>query len=136
MSEFSLAKCMNMILFLCKDGIYKTKLNKEMFYADFKHFKDFGKSITGLKYNHAPFGPVPLMYTVLINSLIEKRKISVKEIPYGSTDTRGDDIVAEQYDAPESPQLSVFTDSELQAILSVKSFFSSFSSRKITGYSH
>jgi len=137
LSEFSLAKCLNMILFLCKDGIYKTKLNKEMFYADFKHLKDFGKSITGPKYNHAPFGPVPLMYTVLIGSLIEKRKISVKEIPYSGTDARGDDIVAEQYDAAEScPQLSIFSDSELQTILSVKSFFSSFSSRKITSYSH
>lgn len=133
---FSLVKCMNMILFLCKDGIYKTKLNKEMFYADFKHFKDFGKSITGLKYVHAPYGPVPLMYTVLLGSLIEKRKITVKEIVYGGTDARGDDIIAEQYDAAGSPQLSVFSDSELHTILTVKSHFSSFSSRRITNFSH
>ena len=136
LSVFSLEKCINMILSLCSGGIYKTKLNKEMFYADFKHFRDHGRSITGLKYIHARYGPVPLMYTVLLGSLIEKRKITVQEISYGEADTGGDDIIAEQYDAAEKPQLSVFSDSELHTILSVKSHFSTFSSRKITSFSH
>jgi len=135
-SEFSLTKCMNMILFLCRGGLFKTKLNKEMFYADFKHFKDFGKSITGLKYVHAPYGPVPMMYQVLLGSLIEKRKITISEIPFGGVDSRGEDIIAEQCDAAEEPLLSVFSDAELQTILWVKNYFLPFTSRKITEFSH
>jgi hypothetical protein len=102
-----------------------------MFYADFKHFKDFGKSITGLKYVPAPYGPVPMMYQVLLGSLIEKRKITISEIYFRGVDSKGEDIIAEQCDAAEEPLLSIFSDAELQTMLFVKKYFSSFTSRKM-----
>ena len=37
--KLDLLKFYNTVLFLCKEGVVKTKLNKLLFYADFKNFK-------------------------------------------------------------------------------------------------
>ena len=48
--KLDLAKLYNAILFFCKDGVFKTVLNKLLFYADFLHFKEYSVSITGARY--------------------------------------------------------------------------------------
>lgn len=45
-----------------KNGVPKTKLNKEMFYVDFLSYKKYGRSISGLAYRAIQFGPVPEHY--------------------------------------------------------------------------
>ena len=45
-----------------KSGVVKTKLNKEMFYADFLHYRRHGRSISGLQYKAIQLGPVPVHY--------------------------------------------------------------------------
>lgn len=132
---FSFAKCLNIILFFCREGIFKTKLNKLMFYADFKHFKSFSKSITGLQYKRFPYGPVPEAYELLTGALIKRRKIMVQEISCGS-DPDGVEMLGDQYTASIEPNLSVFDDQELETMLSVKKFFAGFGSKKISEFSH
>lgn len=39
--------------------IYKTRMNKLLFYADFTHFRAFGRGISGAKYRAIAMGPVP-----------------------------------------------------------------------------
>ncbi|NIO19633.1 MAG: DUF4065 domain-containing protein, partial [Candidatus Aenigmarchaeota archaeon] len=36
-----------------------TVLNKLLFYADFKHCKEYTVSISGSRYARLPYGPVP-----------------------------------------------------------------------------
>ena len=55
--RLDLEKLYSAILFFCKEGVLKTKLNKLLFYADFKHYKGYAISITGARYAHIPFGP-------------------------------------------------------------------------------
>lgn len=45
-----------------RNGVSKTKLNKEMFYADFLSYKRHGRSISGLAYRAIQYGPVPEHY--------------------------------------------------------------------------
>lgn len=54
-------KLLNLITYFVKKTKYcgKTKLFKLLYYADFRHFKETGKSITGLKYFTWQKGPVP-----------------------------------------------------------------------------
>ena len=40
----------------------KLKLNKLLFYTDFSHYKDHGRSISGLSYRAIQYGPVPANY--------------------------------------------------------------------------
>jgi uncharacterized phage-associated protein len=57
-------KLINAILFFLNyEGMRymsKTKLYKLLYFADFKYFKEHGRSITGLKYYAWKFGPVPI----------------------------------------------------------------------------
>lgn len=54
-------KLINSIIFFAKntDKCGKTKLLKLLYFLDFKHFKETGKSITGLDYYAWGMGPVP-----------------------------------------------------------------------------
>ncbi len=45
--------------FADKMPIFKTQMNKMLFYADFVHFKRHGRSISGAKYRAIEMGPVP-----------------------------------------------------------------------------
>lgn len=48
-------------------GVGKTKLNKEMFYADFLHYRRYGRSISGLQYRAIQMGPVAEHYDTLFD---------------------------------------------------------------------
>lgn len=56
--------------FICKEGgLFPTKLNKEMFYADFLHYKMHGQSISGLQYQAIQYGPVPVHYDTVYDNI-------------------------------------------------------------------
>lgn len=56
--------------FICKEGgLFPTKLNKEMFYADFLHYKLHGQSISGLQYQAIQYGPVPVHYDTVYDNI-------------------------------------------------------------------
>lgn len=133
--EFSFDRCVSMILFLCRDGILKTKLNKLMFYADFKHFKDFTESISGLQYLHARYGPAPKHYDLLLATLTEMSMISTEEVAFGC-DAAGEEVLGEEYRSLIQPDLSIFKDREIQTLLSVKKHFEAFGSKRIAEFSH
>ena len=54
-------KLLNSIIFFCNNTkhCYKLKLMKLLYYLDFWHFKETGKSVTGLTYKAWKKGPVP-----------------------------------------------------------------------------
>ncbi len=60
MIDDSREKLINMMIFFLKKTKYcgKTKLFKLLSFADFEHFRQTGKSISGLTYSAYPLGPV------------------------------------------------------------------------------
>lgn len=129
--EFQLSKFYSACLYFAKgSGIWKTKLNKLLFYADFLHFKRHKKSITGSRYACASYGPVPDNYDMLFSLLIERGDLETKEVP-----TNGDNI-GEMFYAAKGVDLSLFSESELTVLKDVETKFAEFTARKITDYSH
>ncbi len=128
--KLNLAKLFNAILFFCKGGVYKTKLNKLLFYADFKHFKDYSISITGARYAHMPFGPAPDKYSHYLATLVENGDIEVEEEEYSNG------VMGEVYSSNKEPGFPLFSDSELKILASVKVHFQNFTAKKITELSH
>jgi len=124
-----LAKFLHAILFFCKEGVSKTKLNKLLFYADFKHFKEYAVPITGTRYAHIPFGPAPDKYSLYFAALIEDGDIRVEEIIYSEG-------VGEKFFSVYQPDLSLFSDSELKILAAVREHFESFTASKISEFSH
>jgi putative zinc finger/helix-turn-helix YgiT family protein len=128
--KLDLNKLFQMIIFFAKDGVLKSKLCKLIFYADFKCFKDYAISISGAKYAHAHHGPVPDNYEHYFATLIHDEKvIRVEEIDYG-------EYVGEIFYSEVEPDLSVFSDNELEVLLFVKKFFQSFNATRIREFSH
>jgi uncharacterized phage-associated protein len=64
-------KVANMVkFFIHKEGsVFPTKLNKEMFYADFAHYRKHGRSISGLRYKAIKYGPVPYHYDTIYDNI-------------------------------------------------------------------
>jgi len=127
--KFDLVRFLNAVLYFCKGGVTKTKLNKLLFYADFKHYKEYTVSISGARYAHVPFGPAPSDYDFYYPILIRQDAVGVEEIIY--TDYTGENYVAKQ-----EPNLNVFSDTELHILSLTKEFFKDFNATKMANYSH
>lgn len=127
--KLNLSKLFNAILFFCKEGQYVTKLNKLLFYADFKHFKDYTVSITGIHYVHLPYGPIPDNYDFYYANLRKEKKLLVKEVQY-------DGYVGENRVTQVEPNMNIFEDTELKVLLDVKEYFQKYNSTQIRDFSH
>lgn len=126
--RFNLEKLYNAILFFCRKEVFLTKLNKLLFYADFKYFKEYTLSITGARYAHIPFGPAPDNYQIYLGALNSKKQIEVIE----DIDKTGGEIIK----ATKEPDLSLFSASELRILASVDEDFEGSSATDMTNMSH
>ena len=133
--RLDLAKLYNAILFFCKDGVFKTKLNKLLFYADFKHFKEYALSITGARYAHIPFGPAPNDYEIYYGALFSQKAIEFIEEVYPPK-YGGEPVVGEIIKTTKAPDLSLFSTSELRIMASVQEEFKDYNATEITDFSH
>lgn len=127
----SLEKILKAVSLFCfNSGVYKTKLNKLLFYADFKHFKDYQKSITGLTYAHLPLGPCPESFETLFEVLLEEDKQLVKaeEIINGQ--------FCDLYRSTQKPDLSIFSESEYLVLDSIIKRFDSLTATQMVDFSH
>jgi uncharacterized phage-associated protein len=77
---FSLEKMAAMVSYLAAktSDLYKTKLNKLLFYADFVNYHVYGNSISGSRYVHLPYGPVPDGYEDTLETLNHYGVIEVR----------------------------------------------------------
>jgi putative zinc finger/helix-turn-helix YgiT family protein len=130
-----LEKLYSAILFFCKEGVLKTKLNKLLFYADFKHYKGYAISITGARYAHIPFGPAPDNYEIYYGALSSQKAIQFIEEIYPAK-RGGEPVVGEIIKAVKKPDLSLFAASELRIMASVQEDFEKYNAREITDLSH
>jgi putative zinc finger/helix-turn-helix YgiT family protein len=130
--KLDLDRMLNMILFFCgQEGVFKTKLNKLLFYADFKHFKEYTISISGFRYAHALHGFVPdnfkKYYPIISDG--EEPIIKIQE-------EEANDFIGEKFYACKEPDLSIFHNSEILVLSFIKEFFKDYSALKISKFSH
>ena len=128
--RLKLSKLVNAIIFFSEEGIFTTLLNKLLFYADFKHYRDYAISITGARYAHLPHGPALDKYNILLGILADFGTLRVDEVIYR------DNVSGMKYWAAGKPDLSVFSNSELEVLLEVKKYFKDFTAKSIRDFSH
>lgn len=77
--DYSPARLTAMMAYLSEKGVelYKTKLNKLLFYADLTAFYLTGQGISGSRYVHLPFGPVPESYEDVIDLAASSKAINI-----------------------------------------------------------
>lgn len=106
------------------------KLNKLLNYADMLFYKNNGVSLTGTRYIHLPYGPVPDQY-ILLYALLEKRGLVCSE--FEQLDNGFEKHILRSGIRKLEASLS---SSELSVLNTVNNKFASFGSKQIADYSH
>ncbi len=128
---FDMDKLFNCILYFCMGGLLKTLINKYLFYADFKHFKEYSIGVTGARYVHLPYGPVPDNYDIFLATIVNAGRIEIDEISYP-----GEEYTGEKYTSVEEPALSIFSDTELKTLTTIKEQFKGVTAKALSEFSH
>lgn len=106
--------------------LYRTKLNKVLFYLDFAAYRRDGSGFTGLRYAKADFGPVPDQYELVMAALLDGKDLALREKGEGQV------IVARR-----GADLSAFPAMEVTLLDAVCAFANSFESTSaLSEFSH
>lgn len=112
--------------------LYKTRLNKLLFYADFRHFQLHGVSITGGRYRAIQMGPVPVQYASLYEYAQREGHIKLNELEMNDGGIIGQFMPLTN--APFNAEL--FEESELAALNEVCEQFKNAKAKEIENISH
>lgn len=127
--KLDLNKLYAAIIYLCKGSITETALNKLLFYADFKHFKEYATSITGARYAHLPYGFVLNDYALIFGALVRDGAIEEDEVFHWKYPVK---ILKPKI----RPDLDIFEPSELKILAEIKEHLGGWSAKKLTDFSH
>ena len=129
-AQLSLNKVREMVVYFAElPNMYATKLAKLMFYADFLHYREHTRSITGLAYAHAPRGPIPDKYERIRADVEENGIIEAQE-------RFGDDWAGEVLVAQRPANLEVFTRAEVAVLTAVAEQLGGKTSKYLSEMSH
>ena len=125
--QLSVEKVSEMVkFFICKESsMFPTKLNKEMFYADFLHYKLHGQSISGLQYQAIQYGPVPVHYDTIYDNIdgISKEIVVAHDMESTKLSCR-------------SCNISIFNEQELKTLGDVLAKIQPMSTQEVIDMSH
>ena len=129
--SFDYDKCCAMVLFFAHKSkeLLKTKLMKLLNYSDMIFYKENGCSISGMRYVHLPYGPVPEHFDIVLGAM-NADHIAHIEIGY-DTGYEKHQVIAEA-DLPDG----VLSKEELAVMERVRDKFADFTSVEISNYSH
>lgn len=130
---FSARKLGAMMAYIASKGnvIYKTNLNKLLFYSDLASFYLSGRGISGATYFNLPFGPVPDAYEEVLNEMAALNKVHVKRQAHRSGNTARILPTEQSSDASDS-----LTPQETHAIDWALETFGKMSPSEISEMSH
>lgn len=128
---FDYEKLCAMVLFFAhkSSALLKTKLMKLLNYSDMIFYKENGISMSGLKYAHLPYGPVPEKFDMLLDKMSADH-IAHIEVVYENGYEKHQ--VVPECDIPED----IFSDEELEVLERIYNKFKDFGSVAISNYSH
>lgn len=128
---FDYEKLCAMVLFFAHKsaGLLKTKLMKLLNYSDMIFYKENGLSISGLKYAHLPYGPVPDNFDMILGKMAADHIAHIEVLYDGAYENHQ---VVPECDVPEG----VLSDEEIEVLERIYEKFKNFGSVEISNYSH
>lgn len=122
--------CAMVLFFAHRNGeLLKTKLMKLLNYSDMIFYKENGVSISGAKYVHLPYGPVPNNFEILLEKM---RTDQIAHIDITCDNGYEKHQIIPDCDVP----FDEFSEKELKVLERVYDKFADFGSAEISEYSH
>src|SRR5690606_31878218 len=109
-------------------NLFKTKLNKLLFYSDFLHFKNTGYSISGLAYRAIQMGPVPAEYDKLYIKLVDDNLVNLEFVKF--TNGYGEALTGHSFSEED------FSETEISSMSQVIEKFGSKTTNEMVTISH
>jgi len=128
--KFDIEKLNNLISYIADNvELYKTSLNKYLWFIDFKNFKENIRSVTGLRYMRYTFGPIieDFKYEELLNFLDDK---------FYKEEYEDDCKIITIIRSKGNYDLSIFKEEEMEVINNVISLLKEKSCTEISNLSH
>jgi len=130
----SLAKIANLVNFFVEkskpDFNDRLKINKQLFFTDFTHYKNYGTSISGISYRAIQYGPVPSNYDN-IYAWLESEQIIVSDfLKLNNGAAREVFVTKSGFDK------SLFSNEEMETISCILDKFGKMSTWDIVELSH
>ena len=128
-AQISIDRLKNILLYFIEksNGVFFTKMNKLLFYADFMAYRVTGKSVSGLAYKAIAHGPVPVRWDRIYSFFDEIDQ----EIVQFSDGREGTKLVSKL-----SPDMAEFSDDELKILEYVSQRFKNETPTQISETSH
>ena len=128
---FDYEKLCAMVLFFANKSteLLKTKLMKLLNYSYMIFYKENGISISGLRYAHLPYGPVPDNFDMILGKMDADHLAHIEVIYDGAYEKHQ---VIPECDVPEG----ILSDTEIEVLNRIYEKFKSFGSVEISDYSH
>lgn len=108
----------------------KLKLNKQLFFTDFTHYKNHGTSISGLSYRAIKYGPVPANYDNIYTYLENEQLVNSQFLKLPNGGAREVFVSEADYDE------NLFTEQEKRTIETISEEFANISTWDIVELSH
>ena len=128
---FDYEKVCAMVLFFAHENaeLLKTKLMKLLNYSDMVFYKENGVSISGLKYVHLQYGPVPENFDMLLGKMSSDHVAHIEVFYVNGYEKHQ---VIPECDIPKG----VLSKSEMDVLNRINEKFKGFGSADISNYSH
>jgi hypothetical protein len=133
--DFKSRKFKELILYFSKRGldeglvIGSTKLNKLLFFTDFRAYAELGEPVTGARYQKLDWGPAARELLPMRNEMLKDNEVRFRE---KAVDDLNDVLVLEA----STPDLSIFNDDELRIADAVFEELREFNATAAADYSH
>ncbi len=111
--------------------LHATKLNKLLYYLDFIYFRDHQKSVTGDKYIHQGYGPVPARIDEILTQLKSDGAIDTEAVPYNDAE-----IINFHLKDESKFDESVFSPAQKKLLKQICDEFGSWPTEKIVAQTH
>lgn len=112
----------------CGRDIYKTNLNKLLFYSDLTQYYLTGRGISGATYVNLPYGPVPETVETVIDDLATAHRIAKVDVPDRGTN-------AQRITSTAEPRAAL-DPGEMELLDWVLETYGDMTPGEITDYSH
>ena len=109
--------------------LLKTKLMKLLNYSDMIYYKENGISMSGLKYAHLPYGPVPDNFDMILGKMAADHIAHIEVLYEGGYEKHQ---VIPECDIPEG----ILSGAEIDVLNRIYEKFKNFGSVEISDYSH
>lgn len=132
-------KLLNAVIYLAKKvkNPSKVKIFKLLYFADFEHFKETGRSITNLDYYAYDFGPVPLDFYEEIkdNNVPDDFKKLLTLVPFHSEESGKKGAMFKNKEKVK-PDLTVFSPRQQRILEKYADMFRDIDAKLISDISH